>query len=248
MFSFFRGWKLSSSQLVLIVPIYFATVFNFAFYREVFHLQPFVQGEPSSYFVLTIPFVLICALVVVLQLLSMPFLHKIIIPLLLLISSAISYNAIFFNIYFDKNMLDNVLQTNTAESLRMITPSYVLWIVGFGVIPTLLYLNTKMVYKKWWKEIATRSVVILIALLGIVGVGKFFYQDYASFFRNNRDVAHLIMPSNFVASSVKKIRHLQRDNLPYTQLDLNSNQDKPDDIRHVTVLILGELLVPKTGG
>lgn len=238
--SFLKGWKLSSTQLVLLLACYFASVFNFAFYREVFSLQPFAASQPESYFVLTIPFVLLCALVAVLQTLSLPIVHKIIIPLLLVISAAISYNAIFFNVYFDLDMLENVLQTNSAESVRMLTPSYLLWIAVFGVLPALLYLNTKIAYKKWWKEIATRLAVIAVALIGIVAVAKFYYQDYAAFFRNNRAVAHLIMPSNFVAASVKKIRHLQRDNLPYTQLDLNSNQDKPDAYRHVTVIVVGE--------
>lgn len=245
---FLKGWKCSSTWLVMLLAGYFATVLNVAFYREVFHLQPFTATQPESYFVLTMPIVLFCALVVVLQTLSLPILHKIIMPLLLMISAAVSYNAIFFNVYFDLDMLENVLQTNYAESTRMLTPSYLLWVAVFGLLPSLLYLNTQVVYKKWWKELLTRTVVIGVALIGIVGVGKFFYQDYASFFRNNRAVANLITPSNFIAAGVKKIRHLQQENLPYTQLDLNSNQDKPDTARHVTILVVGETTRAKNWG
>ncbi|MBV6537141.1 phosphoethanolamine--lipid A transferase, partial [Ursidibacter maritimus] len=190
--------------------------------------------------VLTIPLVLFCALIIVIQILSLPILHKVIIPFLLIISSAISYNEIFFSIFFDKDMLDNVLQTNTAESMRMMTTSYISWIVILGIIPSLLYIATKVKYKSFLREIMTRIATILLSMLIILGVAKFFYQDYASFFRNNKNVAHLILPSNFVASSIKKIRHLQRENIPYTQIDVDAQQEKPDNYRHVTVLIVGE--------
>ena len=67
-------------------------------------------------------------------------LHKVIIPALLVIGAAISYQSLFFNIYFDKHMLTNVLITGWAESSRLMTPAYLGWIAGLGVVPALLYL------------------------------------------------------------------------------------------------------------
>lgn len=137
-------------------------------------------------------------------------------------------------------MLNNVLQTNFAESSRTLTTSFLLWLICLGVIPCLLYLFTVIEYKPWWKELLARMASVLISISVILGVAKFYYQDYAAFFRNNKSLPHLITPSNFVASGIKKIRHHYRDNLPYTQLGLDAKLAKPDDYRHVTVLVEGE--------
>ncbi|AUI66889.1 MULTISPECIES: phosphoethanolamine transferase [Glaesserella] len=239
MFSFLPKWKLSSTTLNFIVSLYFTLALNLGFYEQVLVAQP-LTWQPESYFLLTIPFVYFFALNIILNVLSIPYLHKIIIPLLILISAAISYNSLFFNIYFDVDMLNNVLQTNFAESSRTLTTSFLLWLFCLGIIPTLLYLSVKIEYKPWWKELLARLGSVMISVVVILGVAKFYYQDYASFFRNNKSLPYLITPSNFVASSIKKIRHHYRDNLPYTQLDLDAKLAKPDDYRHVTVLVVGE--------
>lgn len=145
-------WKLSAVTLNLIVSLYFTLALNWAFFREVINLHPF-EGKPEDYFLLTIPLVYFVALNVILNILSIPFLHKIIIPLLLIISAAIIYNSVYFNVYFDVDMLNNVLQTNVAESSRMLTFSYIFWIIALGVVPALLYMWVKIDYKTWWKEI-----------------------------------------------------------------------------------------------
>lgn len=239
MHKFFSKFHLSSTKLIFLVSLYFTLALNWGFYRQVLTHQPF-NGNPEEYFLLTIPLVYFFALNIILNVLALPILHKIIIPALILISAAISYNSLFFNIYFDMDMLNNVLQTNFAESSRTLTPSFLTWVFFLGVVPTVLYLLTKIDYKPWYKEIGMRFASIFISVLVILGVAKFYYQDYAAFFRNNKALPHLITPSNFVASSIKKIRHHYRDNLPYQQLGLDAKQEKPDVYRHVTILVIGE--------
>ncbi len=93
----------------------------------------------------------------VFQILALPLLHKVIMPALI-ISAAIGYSEVFLDVYFTTDMLENVLQTNFAESSRMMTLPYIAWIVGFGVVPALLYLWVKVDYRVWYKEIGFRSV------------------------------------------------------------------------------------------
>ncbi|QLB19465.1 phosphoethanolamine transferase [Mannheimia granulomatis] len=235
----FNKFSLSSTTLLFLVSAYFMFALNLGFYREVLNAQSF-QFRVEDYFILTIPLVYFFALNIILNLIALPIIHKIIIPTLLILSAAISYNSLFFNVYFDVDMLNNVLQTNFAESSRMLTFSYIAWIVCLGIIPSFLYLLVKIDYKPWWKEIGFRFGSILGSAFVILAVGKFYYQDYASFFRNHKNLPNLITPSNFIASTVKKIRHDYRNNIPYQQLGLDAVQAKPDDHRHVTILVVGE--------
>lgn len=225
----------SSAALIAAVSLYFTVVLNIAFYKKVIELN-----GGLDWFVYSLPVLLFFLLNGVFQLLAAPLLHKVIIPALLVIGAAISYQSLFFNIYFDKHMLTNVLITGWAESSRLMTPAYLGWIVGLGVVPALLYIMVKVDYRRWYKEIAQRALLIALSVLVIGGVARYFYQDYASFFRNNREVTHLIVPSNFIAAGSSRFKTWQRARMPYVQLDLAVRQDKPDHNRHFIVLIVGE--------
>ncbi|OOF69359.1 phosphoethanolamine transferase, partial [Rodentibacter caecimuris] len=154
--------------------------------------------------------------------------------------SGVSYYSIFFNIYFDSSMLTNILQTTITESSKLITPSYILWVVVFGIIPAVLYFLVKISYNKWYKEITGRFIIIILSVLVVSAIGKGFYQDYASFLRNNKSITHLLVPSNFIGASIKKIKKIYQENIPYSEQDLMASQSKFDSYRHVTVLIVGE--------
>lgn len=236
---FLPQWKMSSTKLILLVSLYFTVALNIAFFKKVLDLQPF-SGTSTDYFLYTLPIVYFCAINIILTVLSLPFVHKVIVPLLFVISSAISYNSLFFNVYFDVDMLTNVLQTDAAESSRLLTLPYLSWVFFLGVVPAVLYCLVKVEYSVWWKEVLYRVGAILVFGLVIFGVARFFYQDYASFFRNNKSVHYLMTPSNFVESGIKKIRRHYRDNTPYMQQGLDAKLVKVDSKRDVTVIVLGE--------
>lgn len=132
----------SSATLIAVVSLYFTVAFNIAFYKKVVELN-----GGADWFVYSLPVLLFFLLNGVFQLLAAPLLHKVIIPALLVIGAAISYQSLFFNIYFDKHMLTNVLITGWAESSRLMTPAYLGWIAGLGVVPALLYLMVKVDYR-----------------------------------------------------------------------------------------------------
>lgn len=232
-------FSLRSTTLIALVSLYFTLILNYAFYAKVLTIHPFT-GAAEDYFLLTVPFFVFFVLNAVFQLLALPILHKLIIPALLIISAAIGYSEIFLDVYFTTDMLENVLQTNFAESSRTITLPYLLWILGFGVLPAILYLLVKINYHRWYKELAYRVGMIVLSAVVILGIAKGFYQDYAGFVRNNKSVPALIVPSNFISASVNEIKRIRQANMPYTQLGLDAAQEKPDDYRHLTVLVVGE--------
>lgn len=235
----FPRFNLRSSTLIAIVALYFTLVLNFAFYGKVLTQHPFT-GKPEDYFLLTVPFFVFFTLNAVFQILAVPLLHKIIMPLLLIISAAIAYSQVFLDVYFTTDMLENVLQTTPAESTRMITWQYVLWIIGFGIIPAFLYLSVKINYHTWFKELGIRLGAILVSAVVIFSISKFFYQDYAAFVRNNKPTVNLILPSNFITAGVNEIKRIHDANRPYEKIGLDAQQEKPDPYRHFTVIVVGE--------
>ncbi|MCR1837529.1 phosphoethanolamine transferase [Rodentibacter caecimuris] len=235
----FRKFSLSSTAIIALVSLYFTLVLNYQFYQTVLKLNPFT-GSSEDYFLFTVPFFVFFTLNAAFQLISLPILHKVVIPLLLVISAAISYQEIFFGIYFDSNQLNNVLQTNFAESSRMVTTSYLLWIFALGVIPAWLYIRTQVNYRRWYKEILIRLGMIVLSCVVVIIIGKFYYKDYAAFSRNNKEIVHLIVPSNFIGSTIQLVKKNYRTNLPFTEIGLDTSVEKPDEYRHVTILVVGE--------
>ncbi|MFC0308893.1 phosphoethanolamine transferase [Gallibacterium trehalosifermentans] len=233
------SFSLRSTTLISLVSLYFTLVLNYAFYAKVLKLHPFT-GETEDYFLVTVPFFVFFVLNAVFQLFALPVLHKIIMPALLMISAAVGYSEVFLDVYFTTDMLENVLQTNFAEASRTVTLPYILWILGFGVFPSLLYVLVKVDYRRWYKEIAYRIAMILLSVVVIAGIAKGFYQDYASFVRNNKSVPALIVPSNFISAGINEVKRIQQANMPYTELGLDAAQEKPDDYLHLTVLVVGE--------
>lgn len=229
-----------SSTLIACVALYFTAVLNYPFYRTVLEAHPFT-GASGDFFLFTVPLFIFFVLFAVFQIFAIPFLHKIIIPLMLVISAAISYNEIFLGVYFNTDMLENVLQTNAAEASKLIVLPYILWIIFLGVVPALLYMMVKVNYRKWYKEILARLFCILISFAVIGGIYKTFYQDYASFIRNNKQVTHLILPSNWIASSINEVKRVREANRPYKQIGLDAKQVKPEgQKRRLLVLVVGE--------
>ncbi|MBN6067172.1 phosphoethanolamine--lipid A transferase [Aggregatibacter actinomycetemcomitans] len=236
---FFRRFSLSSSTLLALVALYFTVILNSPFYQTVLKLHPFT-GSPEDYFLFTVPFFVFFTLNAAFQLIALPILHKVLIPLLLVISAAISYQEIFFGIYFNSDQLTNVLQTNFAESSRMITLPYLLWIFALGIIPAWLYMRTQVNYRRWYKEILVRVGLIALSAAVITAIGKFYYKDYAAFSRNNKEIAHLILPSNFIGSGIQLAKKQYQIDLPFTEIGLDTLLVKPDEYRHVTILVVGE--------
>ena len=76
----------------------------------------------------------------------------------------------------------------------------------------------------------------------MAGIAWGFYQDYASFFRNNHGIMKLVAPSNFMGAVLSKMRMAWRARIPYTRLDVNARQlpPAPGAKRRVAVIIVGE--------
>ncbi|TCV84850.1 phosphoethanolamine transferase [Testudinibacter aquarius] len=232
----FLSKGMSSSKLLALLTLFFTVVMNYAFYKTVLALYPNIDM-----FALSLPFAMFFILYAAFQILALPYLHKILMPLLLLLSASIGYNALFYNVYFDTNMLENVLQTSFTEASKLVTFSYILWIVVFGVVPSLLYVMVKVNYRTWYKEIGVRLLLIALSAAVIGGIAKFYYQDYASFFRNNKQVVNLIVPSNFIGAGINEVKRIQQANRPFEQIGLDAQQVKSDgQKRRVLVLVVGE--------
>lgn len=230
-------WQLSATRLALLLALFF-TLLNYGFFRTIWQAWRSAGGDGT--FLWSVPLFIFLCLNIIFHLLLLPYLHKLIIPLILLLSAAVSYSVIFLGVYFDRAMLTNVLITTPAESAKLLTVPYALWLLALGVVPALLYLRVRVVYRRWWRELALRLGAVLVSLALALLLSHHYYQEYAAYGRNNHDLPHLIVPTNFIVASISKIKHQRRANRPYETVAADAHQQKTDPQRRVSVFIIGE--------
>lgn len=200
----------------LTALIAFAAIFvftqNIVFWRAVFRLVPF--NSVQDYLFVGVVLIVLLSLMAILfsLILWSRRLTLVILIVLMSLSASFNYFSYHYQIYMDRDMLTNIIETNTLEVVNLLSLELFAWIILGAIVPFWLLTRIQIKPVIWWKGVLQRLCVVTSALVLISGTlfGLNFYKDFASFFRNHRQVVKLIMPSSFVASYVsyaKKVIH-----------------------------------------
>jgi lipid A ethanolaminephosphotransferase len=207
--------QMNLAGLTIIVTAWCLMVFNVPLWQsvlvwrpvnnwaDVLYLGSFVALVFTAVFIFLTPFTLS-------RRLSKPLLGVLIIA-----SSIGAYYVGHYGILIDKTMIRNVLATNSAETLELMTPGLILYVMGFGVVPAaliqLVSLRSQTVRQLLWQRIVL--FVGLMAMLGVIAALS--YSSHASLLRNHREVRHMLTPVNMIAGVGSLVAESARQPLPY---------------------------------
>lgn len=161
-----------------------------------------------------------------------------------LTASGVLYFMNAYNIVIDKTMVQNMIETDPAEVRDLLNLKLVAYILLLGVAPALLIARLNIRYTTALRELRNRSLSVISAVLVILLVAAVFYKDYAFFFRNNREVRNLAVPTNYLYYSVKFLASAQAQEPQ--QIDALGADARLNplwqqiDRKVVTVVVLGE--------
>ncbi len=239
----FRRPTLSRLHFILLFSAWIALGLNIVFYHQAFTLLP-VNSWHNGLVFLSMPFVAFSVITIVVSLASLIRLDRLVISLFVLVSSAAQYFISTFGIIIDRSMITNILDTTPAESFALLSTKMVLMILLTGIVPVLL---------AWWIKIkpahsALRSIMlrlasIVISVLVIVAVALLFYKDYASLFRNNKELVKSLSPSNSIAASLSWYSHTRTAHQPLVRLGEDAQQRavmQHGPRKNLTILVVGE--------
>lgn len=231
-------WVLSSNRAILLLSIYILLIFNVGFWSYLFQ---HVTLKNNVIFWFTVPVLMLAAMNFCMQLLFWPYLHWLMVPLLLLLGSAVSYAVMMQHIYFDANMLQNIMQTNIGEAGAWLTPQFWMWLGITGLLPAQWYCWGVNIHytKPWYREFGKRIVVIIVSLITVFTVILLAYGSYISFFRNNKTVNHLIVPTNFVGAAAKTAYNTYDAHQPLQRIGLDASHQRHGNKR-LLILVIGE--------
>ncbi|MCG9755621.1 phosphoethanolamine--lipid A transferase [Shewanella insulae] len=200
-----RVKSLSVNQFTLITSLFYVFVFNiplFGIVRQGIEKQ----AEVNYLFIATIPLFLIFALSFIFSLFSVKYLLKPFFIVVTLISSSVFFAALQYGVVFDYGMIENTVQTNSAEALTYLNWSSVLNFTMTGLLPAWLIYKAEITYKPFVRELAHKLAFMGTMLAGIAVIGFFYYQNYVAFGRNNDQMKRYIVPTYAIGSMIKYVK------------------------------------------
>ncbi len=190
------------------------------------------------------PIVAISVMNILTTLASFLKLDRLVISLFILLSASAQYFIWNFGVVIDRSMITNILDTTPAESFALLSGEMIAVLGLSGVLA---------VFVAWWVKIrkpatrwrgaAMRLLNIAVSALLIILVAALFYKDYASVFRNNKELVKSLSPSNSIVAVNSWYAHHRMDNLPLVKIGEDATQkavmhNAPR--KNLTIVVLGE--------
>lgn len=238
-----RRPSLSRLSFLILFALYIAVLLNIAFYRQAFRLLP-VDSLHNALVFASMPVVAFSVINIALTLTSFLRLDRLTISLFILVSAAAQYFIMSFGIIIDRSMVTNILDTTPAESFALLSPRMVVVLLLSGALMVLIawWIKIKASVSAW-RSIISRLVSIAVSVLLIVFVALLFYKDYASLFRNNKELVKSLSPSNSITAGLSWYSHHRMDNLPLVRIGEDAQQRaqmQNGPRKNLTILIVGE--------
>ncbi|CBG90198.1 phosphoethanolamine transferase EptA [Citrobacter rodentium] len=241
-----RLFKRPSLRLLawlLLVSFYLAVGLNIAFYQQLIQDLPLDSLRNVLVF-LSMPLVAFSAINIVLSLASFLWLHRPLACLFILAGAAAQYFILTYGIIIDRSMIANMMDTTPAETFALLTPQMALTLGLSGIAAAVIACWIKIKpASSALRGVLWRSVSIIASVLLIALVAACFYKDYASLFRNNKQLVKALSPSNSLVASWSWYSHERLANLPLVRIGEDAHRNPhmaAGERKNLTILIVGE--------
>jgi len=206
---------ISATALTAWATLWCLLVLDVPFWTQVLELRPLGDARDVA-FIASVA--LLAGLVSNLFLMPLTLIRPLAKPLLaiaLVLAALAGYFVWAYGVLVDKVMIRNVFETDALEAGELVNWKLLLFVGVLGVLPALVVLRTPLARPSWRRELLHRGVALGVTVIGIGIVAFFFYQDEASFLRNNRDLRHRLVPVNYLAGVGSYVQEITKRKLPY---------------------------------
>lgn len=159
---------------------------------------------------------------------------------LFILSAACAYFSFQYQVYFDRHMMTNVMRTDVAEAKDLLSWKLLVWLLVF-LTPALTYV--------WYvriRPIAKRLKALLVhvgfAVVGIalgLCISLPIYKNYASFYRNHKEVVKTLVPFNYINANISYAQHQYKEaHRVFVHVGMDAKQEKPVSVTKPTVFVV----------
>ncbi len=192
--------EVNLNYLIIIVALYLVATANIGFFEQVLDVYPFSKNVG---FILSITGLLFGLMWLVLQLLCYRPTAKPLLIALLITATVCGYFTDAYGTIFDTNMLINSLETDQAEAMGLFAPSMVIRVLILGVLPAFIISKIRLKRFTWQRSILQKTATLILSIAVIAACLLPFGDQYASFFRQHKEVRSYANPITPIYSTIK---------------------------------------------
>ncbi len=233
--------KITRTKLILFTALFFVFFDNFAFYAQVLEVYP--VSLKNMGFLLSLPVVLTCSMVLLLTLVSFRVTTKPVLILLLLLSSMASYFMNNYNVVIDYVMIQNILQTDIHEASDLFSFKLIFYFLLFGLLPSILVFLVEIKPVSWKRAIITKLLSITVTVLIAFAIALPFSKSYTSFAREHTSLRYYTNPTYFIYSVGKYLNQTYNSReVVVKPLGTDAKIAASDLDRELVILVVGEAI------
>lgn len=234
--------SVGSVTLSIIVAVYLLLLLNKTFWTK---SALIMAGQPVAFAMFIVG--ITAAYIALLVILSAKYIIK---PVLILFVWAAAAGAWFmdqFGVIINGDMIRNAVETNSAEAGHLLTSGFIIHLVLYAVIPTVLICFIRVQHHAFPKKVVRNLAIVVPALLVFVGTGLSHAGVYAFAKRQNADWLATMNPIFPIGSAIHfvkkatdethiKVQPYGTDAKVADASAIGSGERKP----RVTIIVVGE--------
>lgn len=236
--------EVSITKIILFSSLFFVIFDNVKFFQNVLTVYPLTLS--NSGFLISLAVGIAALIVFLLSLVCSKYTTKPLLIILLLISSAAAYFMDTYNVVIDDIMIQNMVETNWAETSDLLSLNLLYYLLFLGILPSVLIYRTKIssyplkktaIYKT--RDIAISVIVLFVMIFS-------FSKFYTSFFREHKPLRYYTNPTYYIYSSVKYVNSkFNNREISVSPIGLDAqvveiDEDGHDNLTELIIVVVGE--------
>ncbi|WP_188395854.1 phosphoethanolamine transferase [Oxalicibacterium flavum] len=119
---------------------------------------------------------------------------------LLVITAAASYYMNRYTVFFNGEMIRNILRTDFKEASELLSLDMLLHILLYAGVPIALLSRMHIAKRRWTRTLWIRPLCVIAAAVVTVAAVLPVFQDFSAMMRNQKEMRFLIMPGAYLTS------------------------------------------------
>jgi len=193
-----RRPEIGSVTVSILTAFYLLALTNFSFWSKGW---TYLEGRPTTF--ASIALGIACLYVALCVAVSVKYLMKPLFIALILASAAGAWFMDKFGVVIDIEMIRNAAETNSAEAGHLITPGFIIHMLAYGVLPSLLLVWVKVRHRTFFGKVRGNLTVIVPALVLALVAGLSHARVYAAAVRAHHDWFESLNPFVPVVTAVQ---------------------------------------------
>ena len=225
------------------LAVWLAVALNFMFYKQIQLLTPY-QGFKAYAFIAATVLVILALYNLVFQIIQWRPIAKCVAAILILVGGMSAYFVNSLGVAITPDQIQNMMQTDGNEVRDLLSWHLVIWVGMMVVLPLVILFKVKIRHDSFKTVLLHKLLGSAISVVMIASLLFVFFVDYASIFREHRDLKGMISPQNAISSTLsyyKKNRPQQY--LPLVKYGEDAHlveQVGQKELPKLMVLVVGE--------